>query len=104
MILICITLLARAADAEVGKALYQANCTACHGLLGDGKGPAAVALKPKPTDLTAEAFWTGRVDATVAGAIRTGKPGTSMTAFTQFSEIDVENLVAYLRSFAPAAP
>lgn len=91
-----------AGDAAAGKALYAANCTACHGASGDGKGPAAIALKPKPGDFTAAAYWEGKTDAALGAVIRGGKPGTPMTAFTQFSDVDVENLVVYLRSFAPA--
>ncbi len=96
---------AQAADPAAGQVAYAANCTACHGKLGDGKGPAAVALKPKPTDFTAAAWWTPeRTDAALAAVIRTGKAGTGMSGFTQFSDADVANLVGYLRTLAPAAP
>lgn len=102
--LVLLLLDAEAADTNAGRSLYVANCTACHGAKGDGKGPAAVALNPKPTDLTSPAWWVGRTDAQVAGAIRSGRPGTAMTAFAQLGAADVDNLVAYLRTLAPAAP
>jgi len=35
-----------------GKQMYNAYCASCHGLDGKGNGPAAVALKQEPTDLT----------------------------------------------------
>ena len=35
-----------------GKALYGQYCAVCHGVDGKGAGPAAVALKQSPTDLT----------------------------------------------------
>ena len=35
-----------------GKALYGQYCAVCHGTDGKGAGPAAVALKQSPTDLT----------------------------------------------------
>ena len=35
-----------------GKALYGQYCAVCHGTDGKGAGPAAVALKQHPTDLT----------------------------------------------------
>lgn len=35
-----------------GKALYGQYCAVCHGVDGRGAGPAAVALKQRPTDLT----------------------------------------------------
>lgn len=96
---------AHAADPAAGQALYAANCTACHGKAGDGKGPAAIALKPKPADFTSAVFWTPeRTDAALAASIVSGKPGTGMSGFTQFSAGEVGDLVAYLRTFAPAAP
>src|SRR5579863_7500671 len=35
-----------------GKQMYTNYCTPCHGADGRGNGPAAVALKTRPTDLT----------------------------------------------------
>ena len=35
-----------------GKDMYMAYCASCHGQDGEGKGPAAAALKKQPTDLT----------------------------------------------------
>lgn len=34
-----------------GQALYQQNCVSCHGTTGQGDGPAASALEPKPVNL-----------------------------------------------------
>lgn len=94
-----------APDPAAGQLIYAANCTACHGQKADGKGPAAVALKPKPTDFSTPAYWAGRKDEDVASSIRAGKPGTAMSAFAQLSEADVANIVAYLRTVAvPSSP
>jgi len=38
-----------------GPDLFHAHCAACHGVGGKGDGPAAVALKTKPADLTVQA-------------------------------------------------
>lgn len=92
--------LAFAGDAAAGKPIYEANCTACHGSAGNGKGAAAVALTPKPSDFTAAAFWAGKTDAQVAASIKSGRPGTSMTAFTQLSDASLSDVTAYLRTFA----
>ncbi len=97
---------AEAADVARGQSLYSANCTACHGAKADGKGPAAVALNPKPTDFTAAAYWAkvaagAEGDAQIAAAIRAGRPGTSMTGFTQLTEADVADVVGWLRTLAP---
>lgn len=34
-----------------GEALYQANCSSCHGEQGLGDGPAGASLNPKPSNL-----------------------------------------------------
>ncbi len=39
-------------SAASGKLMYQNYCIVCHGADGKGDGPAAVALKDQPTDLT----------------------------------------------------
>ena len=52
-----------------GKEIYTQKCAVCHGEKGDGKGPAATGLKPKPGDFTdkkmvaqmAGNFWVWRV-------------------------------------------
>ncbi len=93
---------ALAAEAAKGQSVYTANCMACHGVEGDGKGPAAMALDPKPTDFTSPAFWEGREDKELKKVIKTGKPGTPMAPFPQLSDADVANLIAYLRKFEPA--
>lgn len=56
-----------------GPDLYRAHCAACHGPEGKGNGPAAVALKTKPADLTILAknnggnFPTQRVQKFISG-------------------------------------
>lgn len=39
-------------EEDFGKTEYEFNCAACHGTTGQGDGPAAVYLTPKPSDLT----------------------------------------------------
>ncbi len=42
-------------DAAKGGKFYDANCATCHGVKGDGKGPRAYFIRPKPRNfLTAE--------------------------------------------------
>ena len=41
-----------AGEPESGDVLYRRYCAACHGVGGAGDGPAADALRPRPTDLT----------------------------------------------------
>ena len=42
----------RHTSANSGKEMFAAYCAACHGKDGKGNGPAAVALKAPPADLT----------------------------------------------------
>jgi mono/diheme cytochrome c family protein len=58
----------------LGQKVFKQNCVTCHGPKGKGNGPAAVALNPRPANLTAKAvqsqtegdlFWkveTGHLD------------------------------------------
>jgi mono/diheme cytochrome c family protein len=76
-----------------GKKLYDANCTACHGAVGLGDGPAAVALNPRPPDLHAAKSWS---DGQIAAQIQNGK-GT-MPPFGKTLDLkSIWSLVHYVR-------
>lgn len=51
--------------AKMGEDDYRTYCASCHGLSGEGNGPAAVALKTPPPDLT-------RIAARAGGAFPDG--------------------------------
>jgi mono/diheme cytochrome c family protein len=38
------------ASIQKGKEIYEQKCALCHGVKGDGKGPASAGLNPKPTN------------------------------------------------------
>ena len=38
------------ASIQKGKEIYEKKCALCHGGKGDGKGPTAAGLNPKPTN------------------------------------------------------
>jgi mono/diheme cytochrome c family protein len=94
--------------APPGGALYQKMCSQCHGEKGDGLGIAAPRLLPRPRDFTAGKF---KVRHTPSGAlptdddlrhiIREGMPYTSMPAWPQLSDTQVEELIAAVKSFSP---
>lgn len=103
-VLLLATLALADGDPAAGKALFSANCTACHGTSGDGRGPAALALVPAPPDFTAATFQRARTDVQLVASIRAGRPGTTMAAFTQLSEPEVRDIVAYLRTLGKKTP
>ena len=75
-----------------GAGLYQAHCTQCHGV--DGEGVDAPAL----FNASALAYNT---DEFLRYAIQNGRQGTRMEAFAdKLSKEDIDNLTAFLRSRA----
>ena len=89
-----------AADLERGARLYRTSCLACHGSTLQGDGPAAAAIKPRPTNLADPGWWASQDDDTIRLVLRSGKPGTAMMAFGQLSDEDTDSLIGYLRSVA----
>src|SRR3989304_6772962 len=88
-----------AADAAKGEKVFKANCVVCHGDKGDGKGPAAAPLTPKPKNFTDANEMKGIDDARLKKSIVEGRPGTAMVSFAKtLSTDDIENVIAYLKT------
>ena len=58
---------------EKGKALYEDKCQFCHGIRGDGKGPAAEPLLGHPVDFTDSKFWKEDAENVIEDTIKNGK-------------------------------
>jgi DMSO reductase family type II enzyme heme b subunit len=98
---------------EAGRTIYFRRCSFCHGLLGDGEGPAAKYLDPRPRDFTLGTF---KFRTTQSGELPTnedlfrtvsrGLPGTAMQAFDSdliksgLSEDDRWAVIGYIKTFA----
>jgi mono/diheme cytochrome c family protein len=86
------------------RAVYNQSCAACHGLTGDGSGPAAVWRYPKPRNFSAEQF---KIKSTPGQALPTdddllqsvtrGLPGSSMPSFSYLAEAERLALVQYIK-------
>ena len=93
---------------EAGRKSYEKYCSQCHGDKGDGQGPAAPHLTPKPRDFTTGKF---KLRTTPSGAlptdddirrvIRNGMPYTTMPPWPKLSDDELTNLVQYVKSFYP---
>lgn len=95
---------ARAADPAKGRPLFEIRCAPCHGVNGDGNGPAAAAITPPPRNFRDPAFWNGRTATQLATTVRDGRPGTLMAPFKDvLSAAEIDDVVAYLQSFRPPA-
>jgi cbb3-type cytochrome oxidase cytochrome c subunit/mono/diheme cytochrome c family protein len=82
------------ADASRGQALYADRCAGCHGIGGDGDGPGASSLRPKPSNLVEHSY----SDARLARVLWNGVPGTSMPAWRDHSPADLAALAAHVKS------
>ena len=58
---------------EKGKTVYKNKCQFCHGVRGDGKGPAAESLLGHPVDFTNSKFWQDDVKKKIEETIKKGK-------------------------------
>jgi putative heme-binding domain-containing protein len=81
-------------EIEQGAFLFRSNCALCHGLAarGGSRGP----------DLTRGVWNHGGTDAEIFSTILHGIPGTLMPA-NDLTDLETWQVVAYLRTVAPAA-
>jgi cytochrome c oxidase cbb3-type subunit III len=79
-----------------GQALFQANCSFCHGGDGTGKNWIGQFMEPKARDLTQYTV-AQMPPALLKQRIREGLPGTSMPAWQQvLSPAEVDAVAAYV--------
>jgi mono/diheme cytochrome c family protein len=82
-----------------GEVLFKQNCTSCHGESGQGNGPAAGTLNPKPRNFTQPADWKRGFHVTdIFTTISTGVKGTGMAAFDFIMPADRMALAHLVRS------
>lgn len=98
-------------DSKRGGAFYLANCATCHGARGDGAGPRAYFINPKPRNFVDEQSRSRLNRLALYAAVAEGRLGTEMPAWKQVATVqqmaDVSEYV--FRSFiqglgAPAPP
>ena len=87
-----------------GKNVYDQHCAACHGINGDGNGPASVWLYPKPRNFSAGQF---KIKSTPGQALPTdgdllqsvtrGLPGSSMPSFSYLTTAERDDVVRYVK-------
>ncbi len=98
-----------AAAVEAGEQVYLKRCAACHGEKGDGNGPAARYLNPRPRDFTLGMFKLRStssgdppLDSDLIETVEKGIPGTSMPKWERtLNDKEIENVITYIKTFAP---
>ncbi len=103
---LCATPASAAGDPAAGKVTYDRLCAQCHGVDGDGKGPAEERMLPRPRIFTDNISYKFR--STPSGelplaedlfrSITHGLPGTGMPAWSQLSEQERWDLVAWIET------
>ncbi len=93
---------------EAVETLYQRRCAHCHGEEGDGEGPAAELMYPKPRDFTLAVFKYKTTHADVEfptdddlrKTIEDGLPGTGMPGWnTILSQAEIKALIRKVKQF-----
>jgi cytochrome c oxidase cbb3-type subunit II len=82
-------------DHAGGLRLYARNCASCHGKNGDGNGPGAPGLHPRPENLIEHEYTPARI----AAVLWNGVPGTAMPAWRDFSVDDLAAIALVIREF-----
>ncbi len=101
--------LTRKVQIDRGRDVYGKACAPCHGIHGDGKGPAAEGFDPAPRNFRRGVY---KFRTTVSGAlpldedlertVREGVPGTEMVRWKGvLSDRDIKAVVQYVKTFSP---
>ena len=89
---------------QQGRRVYMKNCMHCHGVSGDGAGPTAEYLYPRPRDYRLGVFkFTSTLAAEKVSredlhrVVKYGIPGTYMPSFLLLGETETKSVVEYVR-------
>ena len=99
--LAAVAMAAWSARGEDAKALYEQNCTKCHG--ADGKGQTKMGQKLSCKDYSDAKVQADLTDAAATKAIKEGLKNKEDKALMKpaegLSDADIKGLVAYMRAF-----
>lgn len=104
-------------DLDEGARVFGSICFACHGSIGDGRGPAGQSMQPRPMDFTDANYMQRLIDPYLFAVVKHGKAtvidrahpdylgAISMPAFEgRLSPIQISALVAFVRGFSTGRP
>ncbi|MGI9431155.1 MAG: c-type cytochrome [Myxococcota bacterium] len=92
-------------SAEAGAGPYGTLCESCHGPGGNGEGPAAAGLNPKPVRHTDGPYMNALSNEHIRTVIRDGGPAVGKSPLMApwggaLSDVQLDDVVAYVRSLA----
>ncbi len=93
------------ADAKVGRADYQVYCASCHGETGEGDGPVAQALSPKPARHNDGTYMNPLTDDYLFKVIKFGGLSVDKSPMMaplggSLSDQQIRNVIAFIRTLA----
>ncbi len=95
------------ADVFQGKRSFDKYCSGCHGLKGDGNGPAVAMLAVQPRNFTRGMFKfistpNGSLpcDADLQRTLLRGIPRSSMPSWAMLGEVERTNIIKYVKTFS----
>lgn len=93
----------RAPDLALGQKVYQQRCVQCHGVSGDGAGPVAKYMHPRPRDyrkgifkFTSTPYGYRPLREDLVRTLKQGIRGTSMPSFALLPDKEIQALVDYV--------
>jgi mono/diheme cytochrome c family protein len=84
-------------DAAAGRSFYNANCATCHGVKGDGRGPRAYFINPKPRNFVSQESRAYLNRPAIYAGVSAGKLGTEMPAWDKvLTRQEIANVSEYV--------
>lgn len=84
-------------DFAAGKKFYEANCATCHGNKGDGQGPRAYFINPKPAVFTSAESRKAMNRPVIFDGVSLGRRGTEMPAWDKvLTKQEIANVSEYV--------
>jgi mono/diheme cytochrome c family protein len=84
-------------NVAAGRKFYDANCATCHGVKGDGQGPRAYFINPKPEVFISPKSRAAFNRPTIFDAVSTGRRGTEMPAWDKvLSKQEIADVSEYV--------
>lgn len=86
-------------DRAAGKAMFDDTCATCHGREGNGEGPRAYFINPRPADFQQPQYKADLNRPTLFKAISDGIVGSEMPAWSKvLNQQDIANVAEYVFS------
>jgi mono/diheme cytochrome c family protein len=103
------TAVVRKGDLSKGKILFRHYCAVCHGVSGQGDGPNAEHLDPRPADLSDAEYMASATEETITTVIRGGGAALDISQAMPpwgktFTKEQIADLVVYVQSLSKKHP